>query len=160
MLRNFTILVFTAIIAAAGVSAQKADDRSADETMIRANVAQLEKGWNAKNGADFAKPFAEDAAYVVINGMRIKSRLVIAKAHQGIFDTIYKNTTLALTIDAIRFLGPDVAVVQVSGSMKLVEGEATRTERARMTHVMTKTGDRWEIVAFQNTRLTVDEKTK
>ena len=62
MLKNFTILIFVLIAAAINANAQKTD-KAADETAIRANVAQMMKGWNAGNGAEFAKPFAEDADY-------------------------------------------------------------------------------------------------
>ncbi len=151
MLRNFTILIFAVIIAATNAAAQKPDDTKADETMIRANVEQMMKGWNAKSGAEFAKPFSEDADYVVIDGMQIKGRAVIDKGHQRIFDTIYKNTTLSLAADSIRFLRPDVAVVHASALLKLTAGDATRTTSAKMTLVMIKTDGRWEIAAFQNT---------
>lgn len=151
MLKIFTISIFVLIIGVAAVSGQKPADQSADETAIRANVEQLARGWNAKSGAEFAKPFAGDADYVVINGMQLKSRAVIDKAHQQIFDTIYKNTTISLAVQTVRFLRPDVAVVHVSGVMKLTEGETVRTTNARMTLVMTKTGGQWQIDAFQNT---------
>ena len=39
--------------------------------------------------------FAEDADYVIINGMRIKGREAIDSGHQQIFDTIYKGSVLA-----------------------------------------------------------------
>ena len=115
------------------------------------------KGWNMKSGAEFAKPFAEDADYVVINGMQIKGRIAITKGHQGIFDTIYKSTTISLSADTIRFLRPDVAVVHVSGSLKTPDGESQRTTNAKMTLVMTKTNDKWEIVAFQNTEVLTNQ---
>ena len=159
MLKNFTILIFVLIAAVASVNAQKSDDKSTDETAIRAQVEQMMKGWNTKNGADFAKPFAEDADYVVINGMQIKGRNEIAKGHQGIFDTIFKNTTLTLSADSIRFLRPDVAVVHVSGSLKIA-GNDSRPSNARMTLVMTKANGRWEIAAFQNTPVQAAVETK
>ena len=87
---------------------------AADEAAIRESVKQMENGWNTKSGALFAKPFAEDADYVVINGMYIKGRSVIETAHQRIFDTIYKDTTVSLTVKQIRFLRTDVAVVHIS----------------------------------------------
>jgi uncharacterized protein (TIGR02246 family) len=77
---------------------------AADEAAIRENVKQLETGWNTKSGALFAKPFAEDADYVVINGMYLKGRAVLETAHQRIFDTIYKDTTITLSVKQIRFL--------------------------------------------------------
>ena len=61
----------------------------------------------------FAKPFAKDTDYFVINGMYIKGGATIESAHQRIFDTVYKVTTLSLTVKQIRFLRPDVAVVHV-----------------------------------------------
>lgn len=151
MLRNFTILIFVLMMTAATASAQKTADKDADETAIRAQVEQMMKGWNAKNGAEFAKPFAEDADYVVINGMQIKGRTAIAKGHQGIFDTVYKNSTISYAVDAIRFLRSDVAVVHVAASLKVTQGALTRTGNARMTLVMTKNNGKWEIAAFQNT---------
>ncbi len=160
MLKNLTILILVLVAAAANLNAQKTDDKPADERAIRANIEQMMKGWNAKSGAEFAKPFAEDADYVVINGMQLKGRPVIEKSHQNIFDTVYKNTSLSMAVDSIRFLRPDVAVVHVSGALKLTEGDAT-LNNAKITMVMTKNGDRWEIAAFQNTPVqNADQKKK
>src|SRR3954466_6977447 len=107
-----------------------------EEAAIRENVKQMESGWNTKSGALFAKPFAEDADYVVINGMYIKGRQVIESAHQRIFDTIYKDTTLALKVTQVRFVRPDVAVVHVSGHR--VGPTPELTQDAMMTIMMTR----------------------
>ena len=123
--------------------------QSADEAGIRENVKQIETGWNTKSGALFATPFAEDADYVVINGMYIKGRSVIETGHQQIFDTIYKETTVTLTIKQIRFLRPDVAVAHVNGHRT---GPTKDLEQdAMLTLVMTKEKEGWTIAAFQNT---------
>jgi uncharacterized protein (TIGR02246 family) len=155
-MKNITTIILVLIFTAIGISAQektKVSDTSRDEAAMRANVEQMMKGWNAKIGADFAKPFAEDADYVVINGMQIKGREAIGKGHQGIFDTFYKNSILDLSVQQIRFLRPDVAVVHVLGQLKVTENNVTRSGNARMTLVMTKTGDKWEIASFQNTAI-------
>ena len=133
-----------------GFSTQPVQDgRGADEAAMRESVKQMETGWNTKSGELFAKPFAEDADYVVINGMYIKGRATIESAHQQIFDTIYKDTTISLTVKQIRFLRPDVAVVHVAahrdGSTKDL------THDAMLTLVMTKEKQGWVIAAFQNT---------
>src|ERR1043165_5550862 len=107
-------LVFVTLLML-GFSGHAVDTQSADEAAMRESVKQMETGWNTKSGALFAKPFAEDADYVVINGMYIKGRATIEAGHQRIFDTIYKDTTLSLTVKQIRFLRPDVGVVHVSG---------------------------------------------
>lgn len=131
------------------MSIQPSYAQNADEAAIRDNVKQLETGWNTKDGALFAKPFAEDADYVVINGSYIKGREVITVQHQRIFDTIYKNTTLSLTVKQVRFLRPDVAVVHASGHRDSPTKELVQD--AIMTFVMTKERQGWTISAFQNT---------
>lgn len=123
--------------------------QNADEAAIRDNVKQLEAGWNTKDGAMFAKPFAEDADYVVINGSYIKGREVIAAQHKHIFATIFKDTKLSLTVKQVRFLRPDVAVALVSGHRDGPTKELVQD--AIMTFVMTKEGQVWTISAFQNT---------
>ena len=144
------VLVFTAV----GVFAQNiAKVSEKDEIAIRANVEQLVKGWNMKSGAEFAKPFAEDSDYVVINGMHVKGRAANAAGHQQIFDTIYKNTSLTLVVERIRFLRPDVAVAHVLAETKTPQGDSARTNNARITMVMTKNNGKWEIAAFQNTQI-------
>jgi uncharacterized protein (TIGR02246 family) len=123
--------------------------RAADEAAIRENVKQMETGWNTKSGAVFAKPFAEDADYVVINGMYITGRAVIESQHQRIFDTIYKDTNLTLVVKQIRFLRPDVAVVHVEGHRTGPANELN--QGAMLTLTMTKEKQGWVIAAFQNT---------
>ena len=125
------------------------DGRAADEAAMRESVKQLETGWNTKSGALFAKPFAEDADYVVINGMYIKGRAVIESQHQRIFDTIFKDTSLSLTVKQIRFLRPDVAVVHVAGHRDGPTKELVQD--AMLTLMMTKEKQGWVIAAFQNT---------
>lgn len=126
-----------------------------DEDAIRRNVKQMEEGWNSKSGALFAKPFAEDADYVVVNGMHIKGQKVIAEAHQRIFDTIYKNTSLSLKVEQFRLLRPDVALVHVRGRAETPQAEGVSKREVMITLVMTKTDGVWRIAAFQNTKIEV-----
>ena len=139
------------MLALSGEPLRTQSNHAADEAAIRENVKQMETGWNTKSGAAFAKPFAEDADYVVINGMYIKGRSIIETAHQRIFDTIYKDTTVTLSVKQIRFLRPDVAVVHVNarrnGPTKELQSEGM------LTVIMTKEKDGWTIAAFQNTQV-------
>lgn len=124
---------------------------AADEAAIRENVRLMEAGWNTKQAALFGKPFAEDADYVVVNGRYLQGREVIEKAHQQIFTTVFKDTTIRLTVKQIRFLRPDVAVVHVSGHRDGPEKEFIAD--ALMTLVMTRDKQGWRIAAFQNTQV-------
>lgn len=141
----FTLLLLT--MSPGTLQAQNSPN--VDEVAIRQNVKQLETGWNTKSGAVFAKPFAEDADYVVINGMYLKGRTAIEAAHQRIFDTIFKDTTVALKVKQIRFLRPDVAMVHVEGHRDGPTRELVQD--ALLTLVMTKENGAWTVAAFQNT---------
>ena len=145
----FALVFFVLLVLTASPNARAQDNSATDEAAVRQNVKQLESGWNTKSGALFAKAFAEDADYVVINGMYIKGRATIEAAHQQIFDTIYKDTTINLTVKQIRFLRPDVAVVHVTGHREGPTKELTQD--AMLTFVMTKEKAGWTIAAFQNT---------
>src|SRR6201988_5494261 len=142
-------LVTLALLTLFAVSASAQNNHAADESAMREAVKQLETGWNTKSGATFAKPFAEDADYVVINGMYIKGRAVIETQHQRIFDTIFKDTTLSLTVKQIRFLRSDVAVVHVSGQR--VGPAKEHNQEAMITLMLTKEKQGWVIAAFQHT---------
>lgn len=124
-----------------------------DEAAIRENVRLMEAGWNTKQGALFAKPFAENADYVVINGRYLQGREVIEKAHQQIFSTVFKDTTIRLAVKQIRFLRPDVAIVHVTGHREGLENRKELTSDAFMTLVMTRDQQGWRIAAFQNTQI-------
>jgi uncharacterized protein (TIGR02246 family) len=130
---------------------------AADEAAVRENVRQMETGWNAKSGALFAKPFADDADYVIVNGMHLRGREAIEKSHQQIFDTFYRNSTLSISVKQIRFLRPDVAVVHVNGHNRVRQGEETVEMDGTVTLVMTKEKGVWKIVAFQNTRVLAEQ---
>ena len=130
-------------------------DRAQDESAIRKIVASLQDGWNKGDGKAFAAPFAADADYVVVNGMRIKGRDEIAAGHQRIFDTVYKNSHNTGTVQSIRFLRDDVAVVHVEWHLKR---SPTDEGKAMNSMVMTKEKGQWSIVAFHNTQIASAQK--
>ena len=141
------IMAVCACALAAAAQESTAGARAADEAALRENVRQMEAGWNEKSSAVFAQPFTEDADYVVINGMYLRGRTAIAEGHQRIFDTIYKETTVSLSVKQLRFLRPDVAVVHVNAA------RAAPAARAILTLVMVKDAGAWKIAAFQNTQV-------
>ena len=155
-MKNITNIILVLIFTAIGIAAQekaKVSDKAVDEAAIRANVEQMQKGWNMKSGAEFAKPFAENADYVVINGMHIKGRAEIAKGHQNIFDTVYKDSSLVITAREIRFLRTDVAVVHAESNLTFKAGGEEKKGSGIITLLMTRENGKWEIAAFQNTAI-------
>lgn len=144
-------LALAALLACALGAPARTQTAGGDDALLRENVRQLEAGWNSKSGAAFAKPFAEDADYVVINGMQIKGREAIAQGHQRIFDTVFKDSVISLSVKQTRMLRADVAVVHVSAHLKSAPGAGAQEADAVITLVMTKESGAWKIAAFQNT---------
>lgn len=135
------------------VPAVKAQTSTADETAIKNLVQQVQDGWNAHDGAAFAAPFAADADYVVVNGMKIKGRDEIEKGHTQIFTTIYKDSKNMAAVNSIRFLRPDVAVVHIEWNLEFNADGAKRKSSAMNSWVVTKDNGKWSIASFQNTAI-------
>lgn len=144
-----SVLVVLASLVVRTSNAQTPQPSSADEAAIRNVVQQVEDGWNAHDGKAFASPFASDASYVVVNGMKIDGREAIEKGHTAIFSSIYKDSHNVATVKSIRLLRPDVAVVHVEWNLEVSKGG--EKAQAMNTMVMTKEGGKWSIAAFHNT---------
>jgi uncharacterized protein (TIGR02246 family) len=124
-----------------------ADDRAALESV----VSQVEAAWNAMDGPAFAAPFASDADFVTIRGEHFRGRSAIAAGHAGIFRTIYAGSTNQFTIEGIRLLRPEVALVHVHSLLDAPRGPLAGKHRACFSLVLTKEAGRWEIAALHNT---------
>jgi uncharacterized protein (TIGR02246 family) len=114
-------------------------------------VAQLEAGWNAGDGDAFAAPFAADADYVVVDGAYISGRSVIAAGHRHILATVYRGSANCGTVEAIRFLRPDVAVARVRWRLRFDDGSGPQEAESRCQVVATREPGGWGLAVFQNT---------
>lgn len=156
------MLVFAVIAlslaSAGGGQRTSRPSRAAAEDAIRKLVLRMEEGWNAGSGKTFAEPFADDADYVVVNGLRLKGRAAIEAGHQKIFDTIYKDSHNTAAVQSIRFLRADVAVIHVQWRLSRRENGAQREGNAMSSMVITRGGGRWSIAAFHNTPITFDQR--
>ena len=148
-----TISVMFSIIAVIYSNAVTAapNNRAEDEAAIRAIVTRLEDAWNAGDSKGFAAPFAEDADYVVVNGMRIKGRAAIDSGHRAIFDTVYKGSNLNGSPQSVRFIREDVAIAHVEWHLKFKEGDNVRENKSMNSIIVTKEKGLWSITAFHNT---------
>ena len=101
-----------------------------DEAAIRAVVAGMEARRNAVDRSGYGAHFAEDADFVVIDGRHARGRAAIAAGHQQIFDTIYRGSRLTMTVESVRLVRPDVAVVHARARLTLPPIRARRRGRA------------------------------
>ena len=137
-----------------------------DERSIRRIVEQLETAWNAGDSTAFAAPFAEDADFVDILGEHHRGRSVIEAGHRHILSTFYQGSQNHYTVESIRFVRPDVAIVFIRARLlsrlgvavddarhESHQSQTMREDQARPTLTVAKEGETWQIVAFQNTRI-------
>ena len=127
---------------------------TADEEVIQGILQQLETAWNRYDSISFASAFAEDANFIHIFGGQLDGRAAIEAAHRNIFETIYRGSSASFVLRSIRFLRPDVAVAFARAQVKFKEGNETRELETRPTLIVVKEQNKWQIAAFQNTKIT------
>ena len=121
------------------------------DTAARDLVANLETAWNAADGTAFGAEFTDHAVFVDIRGSRHRGRTAIGAGHQGIFDSIYRGSTVRYDVESVDQLGPDVAVAHVNATLDCPTGPMAGVNQARFTVVLVRDADAWQAKAFHNT---------
>ena len=126
-----------------------------EEPRLHQVVERLEVAWNNYDSVAWAALFAEDADFIHILGGHFHGRDAAEQGHRQIFDTIYKGSRNSYTVEGVRFVRPDVAIVFIRAHLKWYRSGAEQNIDARPTLVAHKKDNgQWEIVAFQNTLIT------
>jgi uncharacterized protein (TIGR02246 family) len=128
-----------------------ADLTAEDRAALVSTVGWLEAAWNNMDGLAFAAPFASDAYFVTIRGERFRGRTAIAAAHEAMFRTGYAGSTNRCITEGIRLLRPEVALVHVYSVLDAPSGSLGGRHGARLSLVLTKEADGWEIAALHCT---------
>ena len=122
-----------------------------DDGIVSDIVGELERAWNAADGAGFARPFAEDADFVNIRGDHFRTREVIGKGHQAIFDTIYKGSVVRYQATDVRAIAPGVLVAHAKATLTAPTGPLAGEHGSLCTLVLVQHDNDWRIAAFHNT---------
>jgi len=124
------------------------------ERIVADLVSELEKAWNAADGAGFGRRFAEDADFVNIRGEHIRTREAIAKGHQVIFDTIYKGSLVRYQVIGVREIAQGVLLAHAKSTLKAPTGPLVGEHSSLFTLVLVQDQNDWHIAAFHNTLVT------
>jgi len=134
-----------------------------DEGAVRNIIQEEIAAWNAGDAAAFARHFAADGTFTNIRGQLFTGREAFMERHDFIFKGIYRGTTMKQDVVSLKFVRPDVAVVEtltaVIGIQKLpprISADAKGRLRSRLLQVMVKDGGEWKIAAFHNTDVRPD----
>ena len=115
-------------------------------------LRQLEDAWNKGDGQAYAAPFAGDAEFVNIRGEHHSGRGAIAHGHQGIFDTIYRDSVNRYDTVVSKQLADDALYVLAHATLNSPSGPLAGEHEARISMVLSRQdGGGWQIAAFHNT---------
>ena len=139
-----------------GPSAVTAQDAAA-EAPIRAIIADQAVAWNAGDGARYASRVAPDASFTNLFGMVMYGAPAFISRHREILSTFYKGTTKKHVIRKIRFITPDVAIVdidnEVHGVKAMPAGVALPPDgiiKTQLMEVFVRRDGQWWIEAYHN----------
>lgn len=123
----------------------------ADDGAIRELLDRQVKGWNSGDPEAYASVFTADADYVTFLGSHHKGRKAIATSYAPLFKKLLHGSRLNIGITQLRFLTPDVALIQANAAVtKRARRRNPRNTRVN-TSIAVRTDDGWLLAASQNT---------
>jgi len=145
------------IVAGSGSGMSQSPSDAADRAAIQAVVDSESEAWNRGDAEAFAAHYAEDGSFTNVIGMQLYGKKGFVAQHQRIFSTIYKGSHNTLTVGHVKFVRPDVAVVDVDSALggfhELPPGLKAGSDGAlhtKLQMVMTKENGAWWVAAFHN----------
>ena len=122
-------------------------DRAAFEDVLQS----LERAWNAGDAAAFGAAMSEDADFVTIRADHLCGRQAIVANHAHIFSTIYAGSRNRISLESVRRLGGDLAVVHARSVLEAPMGPLAGRHEATLSAVMQRGAETWQITSFHIT---------
>ena len=126
-------------------------DRHTDEHAIRELLDRQVMGWAAGDPEAYAAVFTADADYVTFLGSHHKGRDAIAASYAPLFKKLLKGSRLDTEITQLRFLTPDVALIQAKAAVVKRARRRHRHNTRVNTSIAVRTDAGWLLAASQNT---------
>jgi uncharacterized protein (TIGR02246 family) len=159
--RLAAVAVLLAWVVPMPVATAETPDESAIRQIVNAQVA----AWNAGDGKAYAAHFAADGSFTNLFGMVMYGQAAFAQRHSDILAGIYKGTEKKEIITRVRFVTPDVAIVdidnEIHGVTTLPAGIVVPADgvlRTKLMQVFVKRDGAWWIEAYHNVDLKPPQK--
>ncbi|GAB3640336.1 SgcJ/EcaC family oxidoreductase [Spirosoma arcticum] len=134
-----------------------------DEAAVRGVITAFNKAFNAHDAKAFGAVFAEDADFTNWRGTSAHGRAKIEEFHVPVLTVMYKNGVQEIVDSTVRFIKPDVAVVDVRSEVTggvTPDGKASPLLKFLLNWTVTKeTNGQWLIKVMHNARLPELEAT-
>jgi uncharacterized protein (TIGR02246 family) len=142
-------LLLVALLAIGGTPVFGQESQSA---VLQPFIDRYVDVWNSHDAHRLADFFAEDSDILVGIAPIISGRPAVEDWWGGYFSRIDDGRLLDISIDSIRFLASDVAIVNLAtttGGVNSKTGETMETRRARGTWVVIRRNGEWKIDALR-----------
>ena len=117
-----------------------------DEDMLRARTDEFEQAFSNADAKAIGALFVEDADLVDLAGVMHHGRMAIEERYQKLFDGPYKGAAGSLEITSVRFVRPEIAVIdgtyELTG-LKSTEGQDLPAVKGMFTNVSVKQNGQW-----------------
>jgi uncharacterized protein (TIGR02246 family) len=133
---------------AAGSQAQMATNRDADTAAIKQTVATFQDAWNSHDAHAVAMRYVEDGDFSSIKAEDSHGRKELEEHYTTIFSTFLKNAHTTDTVRSIRFLGPDLASVDIDWLVNEPSAPGGVLRKGLLTWVVTKRSGQWMIAIY------------
>jgi uncharacterized protein (TIGR02246 family) len=153
-----TFVVVATLALAACISAAGSHGSEPDEVRIRQLIAEEQTAWNRANAKLYAAHFQDDGGFTNVLGNVYYGRQAFEERHAQLFSTAFAGSKIEMNVRKVRFLRPDVAIVdvdtQMTGYKALppgVRSDANGVVYTRLQQVMVKEkNDDWWIASYHN----------
>ena len=143
----FCVLGLTLLLTISGAESRPGAD---EQSSIRAIVTDFETAWAKCDAKALSGLWTDDGDFQSPYGSLAKGRAEVEKFYSSALSAGYCQSKATGTIDNIRFVRNDVAVVDGTWGIQGARdqnGKAQAEEKGRFTAVAKKQGSKWLIVA-------------
>ncbi|HET8925651.1 MAG TPA: SgcJ/EcaC family oxidoreductase [Candidatus Acidoferrum sp.] len=117
-------------------------------------MASGQAGWNKHDAVAMDKDFVDDCDFVNVFGEWISGHEKLVRIHTALFAGPLRESYMRMTVEKIRFVRPDLAIVHVRERNTDRDGKPLEGDEGnRLLLVMSKERGKWWILAGQNTQV-------
>jgi uncharacterized protein (TIGR02246 family) len=144
-----SVLAATLALGFAPAAATDGSANSADDTAIKDVVAGFSTGWNTHDAHAMCVSLADDVEWVNWRGEPLGTRKDVEEEHAKLFADLYKNTHRTDEVKSIKYVTPNLAIVDdywtMTGSRKR-DGSDWPYRAGLYNFVMAKRNGRWIVI--------------
>jgi uncharacterized protein (TIGR02246 family) len=129
-------------------------DTTVDDRELRALFDRMCATWSAGDAEGYGACFTEDCDYVAFDGYREKGRAAVVESHGKLFAGVLYGSALVGSVEDVRHLDDDVAVVHATGSVRVAwRRTLPRRRLTRNTITAVRTPEGWRATSIHNGRI-------